>query len=56
MAIYAPLMMWLNWRFLPAPFRPSRARMAVLALVSSFYLCFAIVATVMLLQRLLTRG
>jgi hypothetical protein len=52
MAIYAPLMMLLNWRFLPSPFRPSPARMAILAVVSSFYVCFAIVATMMLLQRI----
>ena len=53
MAVYAPLMMLLNWRYLPAPFRPSRARMAILMAVSGFYVCFAVVATFMLLQRLL---
>lgn len=53
MAIYAPLLMIINWRMLPEPFRPSRLRIGILTLVSGFYVCFAIVAVTMLLRRLL---
>jgi hypothetical protein len=52
MAIYAPLTMLINWRHLPAPFRPTKLRLAVLALVSTFYIAFAVVATTMLVRRL----
>jgi Mn2+/Fe2+ NRAMP family transporter len=52
MAVYAPLMMLINWRYLAPPFRPSRLRMIILAVVSAFYIGFALVATAMLLQRL----
>ena len=52
MAIYSPLLILINWRTLPEPFRPSRLRLAILILVSGFYGCFAIVAVVMLLRRL----
>jgi hypothetical protein len=53
MAVYAPLLMLINWRYLPASCRPSPARMVILTAVSGFYVCFAVVATLMLLQRLL---
>ena len=54
MAIYSPLLMIINWRQLPPPFRPTPVRMVILTLVSGFYVCFALVATVMLGQRLIT--
>jgi Mn2+/Fe2+ NRAMP family transporter len=51
MAIYAPLTIWINIRYLPAPFRPSRLRIAILTLVSAFYVTFALAAVGVLVQR-----
>ena len=52
MAIYAPLVLWLNHRLLPPAFRPSRARLAWVGVVALFYVSFAVVATVVLARRL----
>jgi hypothetical protein len=53
MAIYSPLTLIINLRYLPAPFRPSRVRVAILLLVSTFYIAFGLVASVMVIRRLL---
>ncbi len=53
MAIYAPLTLWINLRLLPEPFRPSRARVAILVVVSAMYVAFAIAATINVLRSLL---
>ena len=53
MAVYAPLTLLINWRYLPPPFRPTNFRVAVLAAVSIFYVAFAVVAIVMLGRRAL---
>ena len=52
MAVYAPLTLWINLRFLPEPFRPGPLRIAILAAVSLLYIAFAIVATANVLARL----
>jgi hypothetical protein len=44
MAIYCPLTLLLNLRFLPPAARPGPMRVAVLALISLFYAAFAITA------------
>jgi hypothetical protein len=53
MAIYAPLTLIINLRYLPAPFRPSRLRIVTLLLVSTFYVAFGLVASVMVVRQLL---
>ncbi len=52
MAIYAPLTLWINLRFIPKPFRPGPVRIAILAAVSLLYISFAIIATVNLITYL----
>ncbi|MCI0408748.1 MAG: Nramp family divalent metal transporter, partial [Acidobacteria bacterium] len=42
MAVYCPLMMWVNRRFLPACARPGRLMTGLMALVSLFYLGYAV--------------
>jgi hypothetical protein len=49
MAIYAPLTILINTRLLPEPFRPGRARIALLVLISAFYIVFALAATATLI-------
>ncbi|MGH7788592.1 MAG: Nramp family divalent metal transporter [Candidatus Binatia bacterium] len=51
MAIYTPLTLIINLRYLPPACRPSRARRAVMVGLSLLYGVFAIVATVQLLAR-----
>jgi hypothetical protein len=53
MAIYSPLTLIINLRYLPAPFRPSRVRVVTLILVSAFYIAFGLVAAVMVVRQLL---
>lgn len=53
MAVYVPLTIWINVRYLPEPCRPSRLRLAILVLVSAFYATFAVAASVVLSRRLL---
>lgn len=53
MAVYAPLTLWINLRLLPAPFRPSALRVAILVAVSVMYVAFAIAATANVIQVLL---
>jgi hypothetical protein len=52
MAIYCPLTLVVNLRLLPAPLRPGRARVAVLVGISTFYGVFAVVATAVVVRRL----
>jgi len=52
MAVYAPLTLLINLRQLPAPFRPSKLRIAIMVAISAFYVVFAATASVMVLQRL----
>ena len=54
MAIYAPLTLLINLRYLPPPQRPSRARVGIMVAVSALYVVFAILASVTLVGRLLT--
>ena len=51
MAVYAPLTLWINLRLLPKPFRPGRVRIAILTVISTLYILFAIAATANLLSR-----
>ena len=44
MAIYCPLTLLINLRFLPAAARPGPIRVTILALVSLFYAAFAVAA------------
>jgi Mn2+/Fe2+ NRAMP family transporter len=53
MAIYAPLTLMINLRYLPAPFRPSRIRVVILLLVSAFYIAFGIIASVVVVRHIL---
>lgn len=53
MAIYAPLTILINVRYLPASIRPTKARIAILSAVSAFYIAFAVAASVMVAKRLL---
>jgi hypothetical protein len=53
MALYTPLTLYINLRFLPPMARPSRLRVAILVAVSIFYGVFAIVATINVVQALL---
>jgi hypothetical protein len=53
MAIYAPLTLMINLRYLPAPFRPSRVRVVILLLVSAFYIAFGIIASVVVVRHIL---
>jgi hypothetical protein len=55
MAIYAPLTILINTRLLPEPFRPSRARIALLIAISAFYVVFAIAATANIIMSLAGR-
>jgi Mn2+/Fe2+ NRAMP family transporter len=52
MAIYVPLTLLANRRLLPAAFRPGRWITCAMVSVSLFYLVFAVVSVVVLLQRL----
>ncbi len=53
MAVYAPLTILINRRYLPPPFRPSALRTAIMVGVSGFYLIFAVAAATMVITRLL---
>jgi hypothetical protein len=53
MAIYCPLTLVLNRRLLPPPLRPGRVRQAVLLAIGVFYACFAVVATGVVVRRVL---
>ena len=44
MAIYCPLTLFINLRFLPPAIRPGRVRIAILAAISLFYAAFAVAA------------
>lgn len=52
MAIYAPLTLIINLKYLPPSFRPSRIRIVILLLVSTFYIAFGVIASVMVLRQL----
>jgi Mn2+/Fe2+ NRAMP family transporter len=52
MAIYAPLILIANLRYLPPPAQPSLTRIVIMVAVSIFYISFALVATFQLVQRL----
>jgi len=52
MAIYGPLILFANRRFLPPGQRPGPLATGALALVSVFYIAFAVVSVVVLLGRL----
>jgi len=52
MAIYTPLTLWINLRYVAEPFRPGRLRIATMVAISIVYGAFAIVATVNLLTNL----
>jgi hypothetical protein len=54
MAIYGPLTLIANRRLLPPAFRPGRVLTSVMGAVSLFYIVFAVVSVVALLQRLYT--
>jgi Mn2+/Fe2+ NRAMP family transporter len=54
MALYAPLILFVNLRYLPPLARPSPWRIGVLVLVCLFYGTFAIVSVIQLAQRLLS--
>jgi fumarate reductase subunit C len=51
MAVYVPLTVLINVRYLPEPFRPTSARLVALLLVAAFYITFAAVASAMLMRR-----
>ena len=53
MAIYCPLTLVANLRLLPPALRPGPARRAVMVAISTFYGAFALVATAVLVRRLL---
>ncbi|MFQ5667083.1 MAG: Nramp family divalent metal transporter [Candidatus Binatia bacterium] len=53
MALYAPLTLVINLRYLPPAMRPSHVRIAVMLAVSLFYGIFAVVSLFQLGQRLL---
>jgi hypothetical protein len=50
MAVYTPLTLILNRKFLPQPIRPGVAHTVLLAAISAFYILFAIFSVVMLSQ------
>lgn len=52
MAIYLPLTMLVNTRLLPGPLRPGRPWLVVLGAVSAFYIAFAVVSVVLVVQRI----
>jgi hypothetical protein len=52
MAVYTPLTLYINLRYLPPSCRPSPTRIAMMVGLSLFYGVFAIVATVELIARL----
>jgi hypothetical protein len=52
MALYTPLTLIINLRYLPPPARPSVTRITMMVAISLFYICFAIVAVLQLAQRL----
>lgn len=53
MALYTPLMLLANVRFLPPAARPSPLRIAIMALLGAFYGAFAIFAVIQLVRQLL---
>jgi len=53
MAIYTPLALVLNRTRLPAELRPGPVRCALLGVISAFYIVFALVSVVVLVQHLL---
>jgi Mn2+/Fe2+ NRAMP family transporter len=52
MAVYTPLTLLINLRYLPLPFRPGSPRIAMMIALSVLYGVFAVVATVELFGRL----
>ena len=51
MAVYAPLTVVINLRYLPPAFRPGPVRIAVLVAVSVLYVSFAVIASATLIGR-----
>ena len=52
MAIYTPLTLILNRKYLPVEMRPGPVRTAILGVISAFYMLFAIISVALLTQRL----
>jgi hypothetical protein len=52
MAIYTPLTLILNRKYLPVEMRPGPVRTAILGVISVFYILFAVISVAILTQRL----
>jgi len=48
MALYCPLMLPMNWRFLPPSARPSPLMLVLMTIVSAFYIGYACYSIYML--------